>query len=89
MRDLRCEIVGPDNDVMEAVIVALVTESRQRRGPLRWRAEWRAYRRNAVQVGITLAESGARADWISRSASAADVFDAIALVIRGRSAAAG
>jgi len=89
MRDLGCEIVGPDDDVMEAVMVALVTESRQRRGQLRWRAEWLAYHRHAVQVGIRLAESGARADWIGRSVSAAGVFDATAVILRGRSPAAG
>jgi len=89
MRDLGCESVGPDDEVMEAVIVALVTESRQRRGQLRWRAEWLAYHRHAVRVGIRLAERGARADWISRSASAAEVFDAAALILGGRTAAAG
>ena len=45
MRDLRCKLLGPGDEVMEAVTVALVTESRHRRRQSRWRAQWLAYHR--------------------------------------------
>lgn len=78
MRDLRCELLGPGDEVMEAVTVALVTESRHRRRQSRWRAQWLAYHRRGVEVGIELAERGARADWVRRSATAAEVYETTA-----------
>jgi len=63
---------------MEAITVALVTESRHRRRQSRWRAQWLAYHRRGVEVGIELAERGAHADWVRRSATAAEVYETTA-----------
>jgi tRNA(Arg) A34 adenosine deaminase TadA len=78
MREFPCEVHGPHNKVLEAVVVALIMEYRERNNHHRWREQWRTSQPRAVQLGNDLAASGAHAVWRRSTISAEELFDQVA-----------
>ena len=78
MRAFPCAVHKPQDHLLEAVVVTLITEYRQRNGHHRWREQWSLYQPRATTVGEELAASGAYAQWQASGICAGELYHEIA-----------
>jgi tRNA(adenine34) deaminase len=77
MREVSCAVVAPSMPALEFVVVALISEYRERTNHKRWSDHWKSYRPAAVSAGQSLARAGSFETWRQAGIEASAVYEAV------------